>query len=70
MRMGQVPVRIGCIARTHSHVFGGLIAVVPFRRRERWAWFTLWFYPLFWLAHPLFRLPPGNSRLLASCKGS
>ncbi|WP_203612592.1 hypothetical protein [Amycolatopsis sp. SID8362] len=26
-------------------LFGALLAVVPFRRRERWAWFALWFYP-------------------------
>src|SRR4051794_22268520 len=38
--------------------FGGMITLIPYRRRERWAWFTLWYYPLFWLAHFLDGLPP------------
>jgi hypothetical protein len=44
-------------------VFGLLLAVVPFRRRERWAWSALWFYPLFWLAHLTFGLPPGTDHV-------
>ncbi|WP_210718195.1 hypothetical protein [Amycolatopsis acididurans] len=44
-------------------LFGALISVVPFRRRERWAWFVLWFYPLFWLAHLVFGLPPGKDHV-------
>lgn len=44
-------------------LFGGLLALVPFRRRERWAWFALWFYPLFWLAHLLGGLPPGKDHV-------
>jgi hypothetical protein len=32
-------------------LFGVLITLVPFRRRERWAWWVLWFYPAFWLVH-------------------
>jgi peptidoglycan/LPS O-acetylase OafA/YrhL len=43
--------------------FGLLIAVVPFRRRERWAWSALWFYPVFWLAHLVFGLPPGTDHV-------
>jgi hypothetical protein len=44
-------------------VFGLLLAVVPFRRGERWAWFALWFYPVFWLAHLVFGLPPGTDHV-------
>ncbi|MTD54714.1 hypothetical protein [Amycolatopsis pithecellobii] len=44
-------------------LFGGLIAVLPFRRLERWAWFALWFYPLFWAAHLIFSLPPGKDHI-------
>ena len=31
-------------------------SVIPYRRRERWAWFTLWFYPAFWVVHLVGRL--------------
>jgi hypothetical protein len=44
-------------------LFGGLLALVPFRRRERWAWFALWFYPLFWVAHLVGQLPPGKDHV-------
>jgi hypothetical protein len=44
-------------------VFGLLLAVIPFRRRERWAWSALWFYPVFWLAHLVFGLPPGTDHV-------
>ena len=44
-------------------LFGLLITLVPFRRLERWAWFTLWFYPLFWMVHLVGRLPPGNDHV-------
>ena len=43
--------------------FGLLLAVVPFRRRERWAWWALWFYPVLWLAHLVFGLPPGTDHV-------
>ncbi|GLY66822.1 hypothetical protein [Amycolatopsis taiwanensis] len=43
--------------------FGGLLAVMPFRRRERWAWFALWFYPVFWVAHLVGQLPPGKDHI-------
>lgn len=51
------------LASFGTGLFGGLLAVVPFRRRERWAWFALWFYPLFWLAHLLGALPPGKDHI-------
>ena len=44
-------------------LFGVLIALIPFRRRERWAWFALWYYPLFWGAHLLGGLPPGQDHV-------
>ena len=44
-------------------LFGGLLALIPFRRRERWAWFALWFYPVFWVAHLVGGLPPGKDHI-------
>jgi hypothetical protein len=44
-------------------LFGGLIAIIPFRRRERWAWWALWFYPVFWTVHLVGGLPPGKDHL-------
>jgi len=44
-------------------LFGGLLALVPFRRRESWAWFALWFYPVFWVAHLVGQLPPGKDHI-------
>lgn len=44
-------------------LFGGLLALVPYRRVERWAWYALWFYPLFWAAHLIGQLPPGTDHI-------
>ena len=44
-------------------LFGGLVVVFPFRRRERWAWVTLWFYPIFWALHLVGGLPPGKDHI-------
>lgn len=44
-------------------LFGGLIASIPFRRRERWAWWALWFYPAFWALHLFGHLPPGTDHV-------
>jgi uncharacterized membrane protein HdeD (DUF308 family) len=44
-------------------LFGLLIATIAYRRRERWAWFALWYYPLFWAAHLLGGLPPGKDHI-------
>jgi uncharacterized membrane protein HdeD (DUF308 family) len=44
-------------------VFGLLITTVAYRRCERWAWFTLWYYPLFWTAHLVGGLPPGKEHV-------
>ena len=42
---------------------GVMITTIAYRRRERWAWFTLWYYPIFWLAHFLGGLPPGQDHI-------
>ena len=39
-------------------LFGVLMAAIPFRRGERWAWYAFWFYPVFWAVHLVWRLPP------------
>ena len=44
-------------------LFGGLIAIIPFRRRERWAWCALRFYPVFWTVHLVGGLPPGRDHI-------
>jgi len=32
-------------------IFGISLIMVPFRRGERWAWYVLWYYPVFFLLH-------------------
>lgn len=44
-------------------LFGVLITLTAFRRRERWAYFALWYYPLFWTAHLVGNLPPGKDHV-------
>jgi hypothetical protein len=44
-------------------LFGAVITVTGFRRRERWAYFALWFYPVFWTAHLVGNLPPGQDHI-------
>ena len=44
-------------------LFGVLITLIPYRRRERWAWFALWFYPAFWVVHLVGRLPPSKDHV-------
>jgi hypothetical protein len=51
------------LASSGLGLLGLLLAVIPFRRRERWAWSALWFYPVFWLAHLIFGLPPGTDHV-------
>ncbi|MBT8160643.1 MULTISPECIES: hypothetical protein [Arthrobacter] len=43
--------------------FGAMIVLVPYQRRELWAWFALWFYPVFWAVHLLGNLPPGTDHI-------
>jgi hypothetical protein len=51
------------VASIGMGLFGLLITTVSYRRRERWAWFALWYYPLFWSAHLLGGLPPGKEHV-------
>lgn len=45
------------------NVLALVIILVPFRRAERWAWYTLWLLPLMWLS--LFALSPDLPYFLA-----
>ncbi len=51
------------VATTGMGLFGTAITLVSFRRKERWAWFTLWYYPIFWVLHLVGGLPPGNDHI-------
>jgi hypothetical protein len=51
------------VASIGMGLFGFLITTIAYRRRERWAWFALWYYPLFWTAHLLGGLPPGKDHV-------
>ena len=57
---GGLLLRADGLALIGVGLFGGLIAIIPFRRRERWAWWALWFYPVFWMVHLVGGLPPGK----------
>ena len=43
--------------------FGVMITVFGYRHGERWAWFALWYYPIFWTVHLLGGLPPGQDHI-------
>jgi hypothetical protein len=51
------------VASMGMGLFGIMITVIPYRRLERWAWFVLWYYPLFWSAHLFGGLPPGQDHV-------
>jgi uncharacterized membrane protein HdeD (DUF308 family) len=51
------------VASIGMGLFGVMITAMAYRRRERWAWFTLWYYPIFWIAHLLGGLPPGQEHV-------
>jgi hypothetical protein len=51
------------VASIGMGMFGFLISTIAYRRRERWAWFALWYYPLFWTIHLLGGLPPGKEHV-------
>ena len=44
-------------------LFGATLTMTAFRRRERWAYFLLWYYPIFWTAHLAGNLPPGQDHI-------
>src|SRR5919106_913208 len=35
------------VATTGMGIFGVMITLGAYRREEKWAWFTLWYYPIF-----------------------
>ena len=51
------------VASIGMGLFGVLITLISYRRRERWAWFALWFYPAFWVVHLVGRLPPSKDHV-------
>jgi hypothetical protein len=51
------------VASIGMGLFGLLITTIAYRRRERWAWFALWYYPVFWTARLLGGLPPGKDHV-------
>lgn len=51
------------VASIGMGLFGLLITTNAYRRRERWAWFALWYYPVFWTAHLVGNLPPGKEHV-------
>lgn len=44
-------------------LFGFAVSAAGYRRREKWAWLTLWYLPPFWMAHLVWRLPPGRDHV-------
>ena len=51
------------VASIGMGLFGLLITTIAYRRRERWAWLALWYYPVFWTAHLVGGLPPGKDHV-------
>jgi len=51
------------VASIGMGMFGFLITTFAYRRRERWAWFALRYYPVFWTAHLVGGLPPGKEHV-------
>jgi hypothetical protein len=51
------------VATTGMGIFGVMITLRAYRRKEKWAWFTLWYYPIFWTIHLAGGLPPGNDHI-------
>jgi hypothetical protein len=51
------------VASIGMGLFGLLITTIAYRRRERSAWFALWYYPLLWTAHLVGGLPTGKEHV-------
>lgn len=51
------------VATTGMGIFGVMITLRAYTRKEKWAWFTLWYYPIFWTIHLVGGLPPGNDHI-------
>jgi hypothetical protein len=51
---GQVEyslLRTAGVATVGFGIFGLATTMIAFRRFERWSWYVLWFYPIFWSSH-------------------
>ncbi len=46
------------------NIFALIMILIPYRRYERWAWFTLWMLPLMWVSQFVF-LPDVTYLVLA-----
>jgi hypothetical protein len=51
------------VASIGMGLFGAMITLTEFRARRRWAWFTLWYYPIFWATHLVGNLPPDKDHI-------
>lgn len=51
------------ISTTGMGLFGTVITLIPYRKKEKWAWFILWYFPVFWTLHLVFGLPPGKDHI-------
>jgi hypothetical protein len=51
------------VASIGMGLFGAMITLTAFRARRPWAWFTLWYYPIFWATHLVADLPPGKDHI-------
>ena len=38
------------LASAGFYIFATIMVFIPYRRGERWAWYTLWMLPLMWIA--------------------
>ena len=38
------------VASVGFNIFALVVVLIPYRRYERWAWYTLWLLPLMWLS--------------------
>jgi hypothetical protein len=61
---GSDPIeRADGVASIGMGLFGCSITLAAFRHRERWAWWSLCYYPIFWAAHLVGGLPPGKDHI-------
>ncbi len=44
-------------------ILGIMVSLRAYRQHEKWAWFTLWYYPAFWTLHLIGGLPPGKDHI-------
>ncbi len=51
------------VATIGMGIFGIMITLGSYRKKERLAWFALWYYPIFWTIHFAGGLPPGTDHI-------